>query len=115
MSSRLPVPAEIRRLGTQSLRILWSDGHQSEYANQLLRDHCPCAECRERPRHSLPVARGQGAELYAVQIGLVGRYAVSMQWSDGHDTGIYSYQTLRELCPCDRCQPAAVAAAGKAT
>jgi len=45
------------------------------------------------------------AELYPVQIGVVGRYALSIEWSDRHDTGIYSYDTLRSLCPCADCQP----------
>jgi len=85
MTGPAPVPAEIRRVGL----------------DLVVRDNCPCAECRETPR-SLPV-RGQGEEIYAVQIGVVGRYAISIQWSDGHDTGIYSYQTLRSLCPCDAC------------
>ncbi len=110
MTGRLPVPAEIRRLGVQSVRIVWADGHQSDYANRYLRDHCPCAECRERPRRHLPVIAGQGEEIYPVQIGVVGRYALSVQWSDGHDTGIYGYHTLRGLCPCDGCRVAGEAA-----
>ena len=40
-----------------------------------------------------------------MQIGLVGRYAVNIQWSDGHDSGIYSYPTLRGACPCPVCRP----------
>jgi DUF971 family protein len=52
----------------------------------------------------LPLARGQGETLYAKQIGVVGRYALSIEWSDGHDSGIYSYTTLRSLCPCDACR-----------
>ena len=48
-----------------------------------------------------------GEDLYPVQIGLVGRYAISVEWSDGHDTGIYSYQTLRAMCPCATCADAA--------
>jgi DUF971 family protein len=48
-----------------------------------------------------------GSELYPVQIGVVGRYALSIEWSDRHDTGIYSYDTLRSLCPCPECQPQA--------
>jgi DUF971 family protein len=51
--------------------------------------------------------------MYAVQIGLVGRYAVSIEWSDGHDDGIYSYETLRGLCPCGRCRDAAQPRAGE--
>ena len=66
----------------------------------------PCASCREgKPRRLLPVV-GNPGEIYPVQIGVVGRYAISIQWSDGHDTGIYSYETLRQLCPCEQCQPA---------
>lgn len=103
MSEPTPAPREIRRLGAQAVRIVWADGHGSDYPNGFLRDHCPCAECRERTR-TLPIVGGQGAEIYPLQIGLVGRYAVSIQWSDGHDTGIYSYQTLRALCPCAACQ-----------
>jgi DUF971 family protein len=107
MTDQLPMPSEIRRLGAQAVRIVWSDGHESEYRNDYLRDRCPCAACRERPARSLPVLNERRDELYAVQIGLVGRYAVSFQWSDGHDTGLYSYQTLRALCPCAQCQAAA--------
>ncbi len=101
-----PTPVEIRRIGTRAVRILWDDGHQSEYQNRYLRDRCPCAECRERPRLTLPIVGSPAEEIYPARVGLVGRYAVSIQWSDGHDTGIYSYRTLREICPCARCHPA---------
>lgn len=104
---RSPQPKEVRRLGVQSLRIVWDDEHRSEYDNHDLRNHCPCAECRERPQLRAPLARGQGEPLYAKQVGVVGRYALSIEWSDGHDSGIYSYRTLRDLCPCATCRPAA--------
>lgn len=110
MTERLSPPTEIRRLGVQAVRIAWADGHASEYRNDYLRDRCPCAECRERSPRRLPVVNEPREALYPMQIGLVGRYAVSIQWSDGHDSGIYSYQTLRALCPCAQCQPAADAA-----
>lgn len=109
------VPKEIRRQGTHALRIWWEDGHVSEYPNPYLRDHCPCAACRQSPpKRRLPVVerQRQGGELYAAQIGVVGRYALSVRWSDGHDSGIYSYQTLRELCPCPQCRAPAAAASG---
>jgi DUF971 family protein len=97
-------PATVKRIGKSSVEIEWRDGHRSVYPNQYLRDNCPCAACREgKPRFSLPVR--SGAELYPVQIGVVGRYALSIEWSDRHDTGIYSYDTLRGLCPCAECQP----------
>ncbi len=97
-------PTKVRRIGKSSIEIEWRDGHLSTYPNQYLRNNCPCAGCREgKPKFSLPVLSGD--ELYPVQIGVVGRYALSIEWSDRHDTGIYSYDTLRGLCPCASCHP----------
>jgi DUF971 family protein len=97
-------PARIRRIAKSSVEIEWRDGHRSLYPNRYLRDNCPCAACREgKPRFALPVL--SDVELYPLQIGVVGRYALSIEWSDRHDTGIYSYDTLRGLCPCDLCRP----------
>ena len=39
-------PTEIRRLGTHAVRVVWTDGHVSEFRNDHLRAHCPCAGCR---------------------------------------------------------------------
>ncbi|GIW41123.1 MAG: hypothetical protein KatS3mg076_1700 [Candidatus Binatia bacterium] len=98
MPSSNPRPKEIRRLGRHSVEILWADDHRSCYPNAYLRLHCPCALCRERKPENVP------ADVHPKQMGLVGRYAVAIEWSDGHDTGIYSYETLRRLCPCPACQ-----------
>lgn len=99
------VPREVRRHGTDSVEITWSDGHASLFANRYLRDNCPCAFCREtRPRYSPPVRDAEA--VHPVTISPVGLYAINVVWSDGHDSGIYSYQTLRALCPCDECAPA---------
>ena len=96
------VPTTIKRIGKDAIDIVWSDGHRGVYPNRYLRDNCPCASCREgKPKFKLPIVGGY--VLYAVQSGVVGRYAISIQWSDGHDTGIYSYDTLRALCPCAAC------------
>lgn len=96
---------EVRRQGTESVGVTWSDGHLSVFPNRYLRDNCPCAYCREtRPRYSLPV-RDAGT-VHPVMISAVGLYALNIVWSDGHDSGIYSYPTLRALCPCDECAPA---------
>ena len=45
-----------------------------------------------------------GAALDRVEI--VGNYALGMFWTDGHDTGIYSFHRLRDMCPCRVCKPA---------
>jgi DUF971 family protein len=107
-------PTTIKRLATDSVEIAWNDGHHSVYPNRYLRDNCPCASCREgKPKFSLPVL-GSG-DLYPLQIGVVGRYAINIQWSDRHDTGIYSYETLRQLCPCEACQRAASTSSSAST
>lgn len=94
-------PVEVRRLADdRQLRVRWSDGHDSLYPFAYLRGWCPCAGCQ-----------GHGGELHFIEadntdltkIGLVGNYALGLTWGDGHDTGIYSYRHLRELCPCDPC------------
>jgi len=37
---------------------------------------------------------------------LVGRYALQIYWSDGHSSGIYTFDYLRGLCPCTECEAA---------
>ncbi|OFV88732.1 MAG: hypothetical protein A3J75_02420, partial [Acidobacteria bacterium RBG_16_68_9] len=82
------------------LRITWNDGHVSEYPLAYLRGWCPCAVCQghggRRRYVDAPMAD-------LTSIAVVGTYALNLNWSDGHDTGIYSYRYLRELCPC--CRP----------
>ena len=102
---RPPVPREIRRLDRRTLRVLWEDGHQSEYENLYLRENCPCAFCKQRRKKGELLASGaETAATFPKTVGLVGHYAISIQWSDGHDSGIYSYQVLRGLCPCEKCR-----------
>ena len=44
-------------------------------------------------------------ELKIVDLSLVGRYAINFKWSDHHETGIYSFQLLRELCELNNLTP----------
>jgi DUF971 family protein len=96
-------PIEIRRLGdSQTLRVIWSDGHQAEYAYGYLRGYCPCAGCQG---HTATEIRYQPPKeaVEPWRIEPVGNYGVSIQWSDGHATGIYRFDFLRRLCPCPEC------------
>lgn len=91
------------------LAIVWKDGHRSVYAYDDLRRACPCATCRtEReqapassPLRVLPASAPTRAVLEDVK--WVGWYAFRFSWQDGHDTGIYSFEYLRALCPCPEC------------
>jgi DUF971 family protein len=97
------IPREVRRVSeAQVLRITWRDGHESEYPFAYLRGWCPCAACQGHGNENRYV-HGGSAEL--VRVGVVGNYALSFVWGDGHDTGIYAYRYLRELCACAACHP----------
>ncbi len=83
------------------VEVTWRDGHHSTYSIASLRLQCPCAVCRQRPSHgSLPMHPGS---ISLQGLRPVGRYAVALEFSDGHRTGIYSFEYLRSLCPCPEC------------
>ncbi|HJQ80101.1 MAG TPA: DUF971 domain-containing protein [Lacipirellulaceae bacterium] len=85
------------------LRISWSDNQVRDYGFRELRDACPCATCREKRK--LPPATAlfpivTEAEIRPLRITAmkpVGNYAYSIEFSDGHNTGIYTLESLREL------------------
>ncbi|HEV2972778.1 MAG TPA: DUF971 domain-containing protein [Pirellulales bacterium] len=96
-------PTKLAIAGEGRLAIEWSDGQRREYAFAELRDRCPCATCREKrsapaPATLLPVLKPQEARpLKVLGMKPVGHYAYSIEFSDGHDTGIYTFELLREL------------------
>lgn len=100
------VPRGITR-SPKTLAVVWEDGHESVYPFRGLRLACPCAVCVDEwtGRSLLDLAavpEGLGAE----KAELVGNYAVALQFTDGHSTGIYSFEKLRAMCPCPACKPA---------
>lgn len=98
----------VERVGDSALRIVWADGHESVYPWRLLRAHCPCAVCKPYEALGAPLAATPVSvppDIRATGVSPVGRYAIHLTWSDGHATGIYAYDYLRPLCPCEACQP----------
>jgi DUF971 family protein len=102
------VPTSIIRRETApghppAIEISWSDGVTATYTPRLLRDACPCATCREQrgsaqPQPLLPVLAPQETVPLAVTgMTPVGQYAYSIEFSDGHSSGIYTLEYLREL------------------
>jgi DUF971 family protein len=101
----MPVqPTTLTMTADGRLRIAWSDGAARLYTVRELREHCPCATCREThgkpaaPPSLLPVLSAAEARPLAL-LGMkpVGHYAYAIHFSDGHDTGIYTFDLLREL------------------
>jgi DUF971 family protein len=97
-------PVKLARSGDSAIAVEWSDGARRRYSYHELRDACPCASCREKrtasppPSNMLPVL--SAAEARPLQISKmepVGNYAYSIEFSDGHNTGIYTLELLRQL------------------
>jgi DUF971 family protein len=83
----------------QRLEISWADGHEGAYDYEFLRWRCPCAECAGEMGFPgrLQSVRQLAPEQHALaSIELVGNYAVRPTWADGHDTGIYAFDRLRQ-------------------
>ncbi len=106
MSLRIPVPKALRRLEEgRAVEIRWDDaGHAGVFPARALRLACQCAGCVEEMsgRRVLDPAT-VAADVRARALRLVGAYAVQVTWSDGHATGIYPWERLLSLCPCDAC------------
>lgn len=107
-------PEHIAISKTKGVTIDWRDGHHSEYPLGLLRDECPCATCTgahgtapQRTNHSAATPSSPfqmyQPRLKILDVEEVGNYAVRIQWSDGHGSGIYSFEHFRRICPCADC------------
>lgn len=118
----MPLPLDIRkrpmdvkvRVSTgEGVDVVWSDAHASHYDFAYLRQNCPCATCREeRDEHSrfdAKTAVGSAAlpmfkpRITARAASAVGNYAIQIEFTDDHAAGIFSFDHLREICPCEAC------------
>lgn len=98
-------PTEIKCLEKTLIRIRWDDGHEGVYENSYVRMHCQCASCvHEWTGEKLINPTTIPKDIHPIKIEAIGNYAISIQWSDGHDTGIYPFSSLREICPCPNCE-----------
>jgi DUF971 family protein len=99
-----PVPSELNLAPSGLLRIVWSDGVEQLIPPISLRRACPCARCRAQslqppaPANTLPVLAPAEARPMSIQKMVpIGNYAYGVEFSDGHNTGIYSYEYLRKI------------------
>jgi DUF971 family protein len=106
VSRRAVRPEEIGPSADASqLRIRWADGHVSHFPPRYLLLACRCAGCIDEFTGELILQPDQvAAEVHPLAIHYVGRYAIQFDWSDGHTTGIFPFDYLRDLCPCGECQ-----------
>ena len=103
-------PEHIAISKSKGIKIDWKDGHHSDYGLSFLRDKCPCATCTGA--HGTPPRQAEAANPFQMfkpalkMLGVepVGNYAIRIDWSDGHNSGIYSYEHFRRICPCAECK-----------
>jgi len=97
-----PQEVELDRDG--DLIVHWSDGHQGRHRPYNLRLNCPCAGCVDEDSGERTLDTGKvPLDVTISGVRPVGRYALSFDFSDGHQTGIYRFDLLRELCECVEC------------
>jgi DUF971 family protein len=110
-----PKSVKVNKTTGTGIDIEWKDGHRSVYSFPFLRDACPCALCNEerekdgrQPGDPLKPVAGAlpifKAAARPTEVEPVGKYAIRFSWNDGHQHGIYSWQYLREHCPCAECK-----------
>jgi DUF971 family protein len=93
-------PANVQQIGNE-LAISWNDGSESYLDLQFLRRACPCAACGGEPdvlgNTLRPNVSYSDDSFDLAGFQLVGGYALQLNWRDGHNTGIYSFQYLRRI------------------
>lgn len=97
-------PKSIEKIDDDRLRITWEDDHTSDFSFQYLRQHCPCAMCKDEWSGEMLLDPATVPDdMRSTRAEVVGNYALSFAFSDGHGTGIYSFENLRRMCLCDEC------------
>ncbi len=94
------VPEKIEKVADDALRISWPDGERCTYPFRLLRQICPCAVCKDEwTGEQILDPKSVPLNLKADRADLVGNYAMAFHFSDGHTTGVYTFEMLRKVCP----------------
>lgn len=88
------------------LTVTWSNGTSCIYAFDLLRNACPCAQCRgghenmstipDEDVFTIPLMDVKATRM--TNLAVVGNYALNIEWADGHKYGIYQWEYLLALC-----------------
>ena len=116
-SRKKPKDVKVRVSTGQGVEVTWSDTHTSRYDFPYLREHCPCALCNDEREKKARVVTSSGGSntsssvlpmfkprVTAKSATAVGNYAIQIEFSDSHATGIFSFEHLREICPCEACE-----------
>jgi DUF971 family protein len=91
-------PADIDIVRDREVTVTFGDGVVCRFEVPLLRANCPCASCRGRRERGEPAwpRPGQAGTVSIAHAELTGAWGLSIEWSDGHSTGIYAWSVLRQ-------------------
>lgn len=99
-----PPPTHLRaRKLERVFELEWADGLTAQVPFKLLRSRCPCAGCvdeitgeRILDPNSIP------DDIAPASLGFSGNYALKVTWSDGHSSGLYTWDLLAEIARCTK-------------
>lgn len=81
-----------------ALLLRWADGTKQRLTDRDVRLACQCAQCRdEMSGKRLLIPENVPMDIRLTRVWSVGNYALGMAFSDGHDTGIYTFKALHAL------------------
>jgi DUF971 family protein len=95
-------PKQVKIFNKDKLKIKWDDSAETILSLKYIRDECPCAGCKGETillkTYRPPAPTVVTPEMYQVKnIEVVGDYAIQITWKDGHNTGIYSWDYIKQL------------------
>ncbi len=99
---------QLKQLNAKEILLRWDDEHEGSVPVAVLRDFCPCAECKGETvlfqTYVPPSPNRETPGRYHLKgVASIGNYAMKFSWGDGHDLGLYTWELLRSLCGCSEC------------
>lgn len=92
-------PTRIEPKNSTEFIITWNSGESFALSYFETRFECPCAGCIDEHTGKRILKREMiSPTIRPLNVGVVGRYALNIAWSDGHSTGMYHFDRLYELC-----------------
>ncbi len=92
-----PRPVDARMIDDRTLSISWSNGKSLRYALDVLRASCPCADCVDEWTGEVRVKVEMFPDVTLRTLQQVGNYAFQIGFSDGHATGIFTWERLCQI------------------